>query len=60
MGNHWLDKDKTITWDFQTSLEDTVRQKYKNEYVKIVEITDLVCRKKLIDSTKNMNCEKEV
>jgi hypothetical protein len=29
------------TWDFQTALGDTIREKYENEYVKVIEIKSI-------------------
>ena len=32
-------------WDFQTALGDTLAEKYKDVYVKVVEISNLINRK---------------
>ena len=45
-----VDEDKKCkcqiaTWDFQTALGDTIREKYESQYVKIVEVTNVVNRK---------------
>ena len=36
-----------VEWDFQTALGETVKEKHSSEYVKIVEITNVVNRKPL-------------
>jgi hypothetical protein len=40
-----------LNWDFQTALGDTIREKYENMYVKIVEISNVVNRKTLSEAS---------
>jgi len=48
MKNYWLDrkasKSEVCTWDFQTALADTIREKYEPLYVKIVEVRNVSLR----------------
>lgn len=59
--NYWLDRkelreDAMIVyghvpgvpvWDFQTALGDTIREKYQGLYVKVVEVTNVINRKRI-------------
>ena len=33
------------TWDFQTALGDTIREKYESLYVKVIEVSNVINRK---------------
>lgn len=50
MGNYWLDleniktEEKVPTWDFDTVLGETIKEKYEHLYVRVVEASNLIYR----------------
>jgi len=42
-------EDVVSQWDFNTALGETIREKYENEYVKVVEVTNVGSRQNLLE-----------
>ena len=33
-----------VTWDFQTALGDTIKEKYANQFIKVIEVSNVMRR----------------
>lgn len=59
MGNYWLDleniksEEKVSTWDFETALGETIREKYESLYVRVVEVSNIIHRKTVRNKREN-------
>lgn len=59
MGNYWLDleniksEEKVATWDFDTALGETIKEKYENLYVRVVEVTNVINRRIVRNKREN-------
>jgi hypothetical protein len=42
-------KNEVPTWDFYTALGETIREKYENEYVKVVEVKNVNTRESILN-----------